>query len=82
MAHARLFFNRPPYNLVRARPPFFTLVPVEGMTEALRRDYEAMRGMIFGAAPEFAAVLDSVRELEVRLNALQGWPGGEQDAGL
>lgn len=52
------------------------------MTEALRRDYAAMRGMIFGAAPEFAAILDSVGELEHRINALGGWPGGERDAGL
>lgn len=82
VAHARLFFNRPPFDLARARPPTFALTPIEGMTEALRRDYSAMRGMIFGAAPEFAAILDSVGELEHRINALGGWPGGEQDAGL
>ena len=82
VAHARLFFNRPPFDLARARPPTFALTPVEGMTEALRRDYAAMRGMIFGAAPEFAAILDSVGELEHRINALGGWPGGERDAGV
>ena len=82
VAHARLFFNRPPFDLATACPPTFALTPVEGMTEALRRDYSAMRGMIFGAAPEFAAILDSVGELEHRINALEGWRGGEQDAGL
>ena len=82
VAHARLFFNRPPFDLATACPPTFALTPVEGMTEALRRDYSAMRGMIFGSAPEFAAILDSVGELEHRINALGGWRGGEQDAGL
>jgi hypothetical protein len=35
---------------------------------ALRVDYRAMKGMIFGDPPEFEAVLDSIRSLETRLN--------------
>jgi hypothetical protein len=35
----------------------------------LRRDYAAMTGMILGEAPSFEAVIESVAEIQNRLNA-------------
>jgi hypothetical protein len=70
VAHARMFFNRPAYDLASAHPPTFALMPEGGMYDALARDYGAMEGMIFGEAPTFQAVIDSVGDLEKTLNSL------------
>ncbi|MEH3117054.1 MAG: nucleotidyl transferase AbiEii/AbiGii toxin family protein [Methylorubrum populi] len=66
--HARMFFDRPDYDLASAQPGSFALAPVEGMTDALRRDYANTAGMIFGEPPAFDAILDSVRQLEAAAN--------------
>ena len=68
--HARLFFNRSDFDLASAGPGTFALAPAGEMLERLRRDYAAMAGMIFGQAPKFEDVIDSIRGLEIRLNAL------------
>lgn len=69
VAHARMFFNRPDNDLASAQAPTFALTPQGAMRDALRRDYQAMAGMIFGEAPAFDAILDSVATLEQRVNA-------------
>lgn len=66
--HARMFFNRPPFNLDAATPGSFALTPVDKMREALRRDYDAMAGMIIGRVPAFEDVITSITSLERRLN--------------
>ena len=66
--HARMFFNRPPFNLDTATPGSFALTPVDKMREALRRDYDAMAGMIIGPVPAFEDVVTSITSLEKRLN--------------
>ena len=53
VAHARMFFNRPDFDLGPARAPTFALCPEDGMTDALRQDYRAMSVMIFGESPPF-----------------------------
>ena len=68
VAHARMFFNRPDFDLTSAAPGLFALAPHDTMIEQLRVDYRAMRGMIFGDPPDFEAVLDSIASLETRLN--------------
>ncbi len=68
VAHARMFFNRPDYDLASAMSPTFALTPHHEMIDQLRVDYKAMRGMIFGAPPDFEAVLNSILSLETRLN--------------
>jgi hypothetical protein len=67
--HAQMFFNRPPFNLDAAAPGSFALTPVDKMRDALRRDYEAMAGMIIGPVPAFEDVITSIAGLEGRLNA-------------
>lgn len=66
--HARMFFNTPDFDLEHAVPGTLALVPSSAMREPLQRDYDAMAGMIMGAAPDFAEVIDAISELERRLN--------------
>jgi Nucleotidyl transferase AbiEii toxin, Type IV TA system len=68
VAHARMFFNRPDFDLASAAPGSFALSPHNEMIEQLRIDYRAMQGMIFGDPPGFEAVLKSISSLETRLN--------------
>ena len=68
VAHARMFFNRPAFDLKSAKPPSFTLVPEGEMYDALRQDYAAMTGMIFGKAPAFDTVIESIAALEQLIN--------------
>ena len=66
--HARMFFNRPDLDLASAVPGNFALTPHDGMLADLRRDYEAMSGMVFGPIPNVDEVVDTIAELEERLN--------------
>ncbi|MGO4569345.1 nucleotidyl transferase AbiEii/AbiGii toxin family protein [Rhizobium sp. 2YAF20] len=68
VAHARMFFNRPDFDLASAAPGSFALAPHDAMIQQLRTDYRAMQGMIFGEPPAFEAVLESIALLEARLN--------------
>lgn len=67
--HARMFFNRPDFDLASAKRGSFTLVPEKGMINALERDYAATTAMIFGNAPDFADVLASIATIEAKANA-------------
>jgi hypothetical protein len=67
--HARMFFNRPDFDLATAAIGSFALLPHDGMLDQLRRDYAAMQVMIFGEVPAFAAVMASVAQLESTVNS-------------
>ena len=66
--HARMFFDRPDFDLAAAAPGSYALVPHNAMLANLEQDYNAMSQMIFGEIPEFGAVIQSVVNLEERLN--------------
>ena len=66
--HARMFFNRPDLDLASAVLGSFALIPHDGMLADLRRDYEAMSGMVFGPIPSVDAVIEAIAELEQRIN--------------
>lgn len=68
--HASLFFGGADLGLDRASHGTFALTPADGMYDALVRDYAAMGGMIFGNLPLIDDVLEVVRDVEGRLNAL------------
>lgn len=70
VAHARMFFNRPPFDLGSAVAPTFALMPEGNMVAALRQDYAAMSGMILGEAPGFDAVMESISSLQTQVNKL------------
>lgn len=65
VSHARMFFDRPDYDLASAVPGSYPLRP----HDALRRDYDNTRTMIFGDPPTFADILASVAKIEGRINA-------------
>lgn len=66
--HARMFFNSPSLDLKNAQPGTFAIEPSEAMLPTLKRDYQGMRGMIFGEAPDFSAIVDCIRSLASELN--------------
>jgi hypothetical protein len=66
--HARVFFNRPDFDLAAAVPGSYAVVPHDDMLANLEQDYNAMSQMIFGEAPTFGAIIDSIVNLEKRLN--------------
>src|SRR5579863_3974913 len=66
--HAKMFFNRPDFDLASAIPGSFALTPRDEMMATLERDYEAMSGMIFGKVPPFRGVIASIAELEQLIN--------------
>lgn len=66
--HARMFFDRPDYDLGSARPGTYALVPHDAMTHALRNDYENTKAMIFGEPPTFDDILASIAKIEAELN--------------
>jgi hypothetical protein len=68
--HALMFFNRPDFDLASAVPGTFALTPHDQMLTDLRRDYDAMAGMIFGPIPQIDTVVAAIAELEQRLNQL------------
>ena len=70
IAHARMFFNRPDFDLASAQPPTFAVGPTDPMYEALGADYRLMTPMLFGAPPRFETVMEVVFDLERQLNDL------------
>jgi hypothetical protein len=68
--HAQIFFNSNDLDLKHARPGFFTLVPTPSMQKILKRDYQAMSGMIFGEIPDFSEVIEVIQQLETAINNL------------
>jgi hypothetical protein len=65
---ARMFFNRPDLDLASAVLGSFALTPHDGMLADLRRDYEAMSGMVFGPIPTVEEVVAAITGLEQCLN--------------
>ena len=66
--HARMFFNRPDFDLATATAGTFALVPHNGMRADLEQDYRAMSQMIFGEIPAFDGILESIVQLQQLLN--------------
>jgi hypothetical protein len=63
-----MFFNRPDFDLATAAPGSYALAPHHEMLTQLEQDYNAMAGMIFGDVPAFGVVIESIVNLERRLN--------------
>lgn len=70
VSHARMFFDRPDYDLASAVPGSFAITPVDGMIDALRRDYSNTAAMIFGSPPTFDELLISVTTLDASANRI------------
>lgn len=66
--HAQIFFNSAALDLKTAYAGTFSIVPSGAMIKELKRDYEAMRGMIFGKIPLFEELMDSIEIFANDLN--------------
>ncbi|TIU42687.1 nucleotidyl transferase AbiEii/AbiGii toxin family protein [Mesorhizobium sp.] len=66
--HARMFFDRPDYDLPSAVPGSFAIAPAPKMVDALTRDYANTAAMIFGTPPSFDDILESARQIEQDIN--------------
>jgi hypothetical protein len=66
--HARMFFDRPDYDLASAVPGSFAIAPSPEMVDALARDYANTTAMIFGTPPSFDDILESARQIEQDIN--------------
>jgi hypothetical protein len=66
--HAQLFFNRADLDLQHAIPGSLCISPSINMLAPLKRDYLAMKGMIFGRVPPFSEVIQTLTKLEQELN--------------
>jgi hypothetical protein len=55
-------------NYVQARPGTFKLMPSAPHRRDLEKDYDAMRVMIFGEAPPFARIIETLAGLEEEIN--------------
>lgn len=69
VAHARMFFNRPDFDLASAQAPTYALLPEGRMMDGLRQDYRSMSTMIFGGPPPFDAVIKAIAKLQDAVNA-------------
>ena len=68
IAHGTRGCSSTDFDLAHAVPGTLTLAPSLAMLGPLERDYDAMTGMIMGAVPRLAEVIDPISVLERRLN--------------
>jgi hypothetical protein len=66
--HKMLMFRAPDHGYERAVPGTYSLIPTEDMHDRLRADYRRMWSMIFGQAPAFDQVMDSIARLDAFVN--------------
>jgi len=66
--HARMFFDRPDFDLASAKPGTWAIAPTEAIRAALRRDYTNTMPMIFGTAPSFEEIMESVAKIDRGVN--------------
>ncbi len=66
--HSKMFFNSKDLDLLHCYPGSFSIMPTQEMIEILKRDYNAMAGMIFGEVPKFSNVLEVIEQLEETIN--------------
>lgn len=64
------FYRCPWARYEEARPGTFRLVSKEEHLDALNKDYRQMKVMIFGEAPEFDQILETLARLESEINGL------------
>jgi hypothetical protein len=70
-----MFFARPDYDLASAAAGSFAIAPIDGMIEALTRDYDNTKAMVFGSPPDFTDILLSVGSIERMVNDKPATPG-------
>jgi hypothetical protein len=69
--HTRMFFNSKDSNLESALPGSFRLSPLPEMEAILKKDYDAMAGMIFGDIPDWNDIVSKIKEFEQKINSVE-----------
>ena len=67
--HSLVMFRRGWEKLEEAIPGTFRLIPSGELLKVIERDYEKMKGMIFGSAPSIDEVMGAIGDLERKLNS-------------
>lgn len=67
--HSLAMFRRGWEKLEEARLGTFRLIPSGELLKVIERDYEQMKGMIFGSAPSIDEVMGAIGDLERKLNS-------------
>ncbi|MDX2345569.1 MAG: nucleotidyl transferase AbiEii/AbiGii toxin family protein [Legionella sp.] len=62
--HAQMFFNSSSLDLQAAYKGTFSITPNQKMIQALKKDYQAMSGMIFATVPHFDDIIDVISTFE------------------
>lgn len=68
--HSRIAFRQAWRKLDEAVPGTIRIVPQDELHEILRKDYDAMRRMMFGEPPDFDWILGQIRMAEDAVNAV------------
>jgi putative sterol carrier protein len=66
--HKLSFFNAAWKKFDEAIPGSFCVAPTGKLLEVLRKDYQAMQGMMLGRATEFQQIITILSELEAVIN--------------
>jgi hypothetical protein len=66
--HAKLFFDRPDFDLASAQRGSWAIEPSVGMLERLQADYAKTIPMIFGTAPKFEEMMASMKKINDSIN--------------
>ena len=66
--HTQEFFKKAWMKLEEAIPGSFHLVPEGKLLQTLKKDYQAMQGMMLGNAPRFETIVEELKKLESKLN--------------
>lgn len=70
VAFKQRFYPRGWARYDQAKPGTFKLLPSGHVLAAIEKDYVQMRAMIFGRYPDFAEIMETLRTLEMEINAL------------
>ena len=68
IGHKSCFFAQSWAHYESARPGTLRLLPEADRMDVLRRDYQAMKSMIFGEAPEWDDIVRELMRMESRIN--------------
>ena len=66
--YTSIMFGSTWMRLGEAEPGSFQLVPTDTLRKALKADYDATQGMIYGEPPTFDEIIEVIERLQSRLN--------------
>lgn len=66
--YAKLFFDRPDFDLASAQRGSWTIEPSVGMLERLQADYAKTIPMIFGTESKFEEIMASINKINDSVN--------------